>query len=392
MPKQKEDSAKSPSVETGKRSTSRPQISAKEMPRRSIEDILPICQFLYRNFSGSAATTAQIADSLGLAEKSTNTTYAISAAEAYGLIIRKSEDQFSLTETGRKVIAPLDETERIEGLRKALLTPSIPAKFYADHDRKPIPTAEYLPNILEVRYGVLRNRIEEAADILLKNARYSGVVVLEGQDQTPCINLQSAPPASIHPPVGQIAGDEAVSVDLKEQTAKKYEDFLKICFFICPIGEEDSVQRKHSDTILRHLVEPVCKKFDLEAIRADKIERSGLITSQILQHLTRSRICIADLSFSNPNVFYELGVRHVFQLPSIQMIRKGDKLPFDVSQGRTIQLDLSDIYTVTDRLESARNELEEYMRAILEGAAGEVAEDNPIRVYLPGAKAFIPKM
>src|SRR6266446_452699 len=131
-------------------------------------------------------------------------------------------------------------------------------------------------------------------------------------------------------------------------------DWANTCFYITPIGDEGTDIRKHADMMLKHLLEPVCKTiFGMDVVRADKIERSGVITQQVFEQLARASLCVADLSFSNPNAFYELGVRHVFKLPTIQIIRKGDKIPFDVSQGRTITIDTSDIYTVMDRFDAA---------------------------------------
>ncbi len=101
-----------------------------------------------------------------------------------------------------------------------------------------------------------------------------------------------------------------------------------------------------------------------------------------------AKLCVADLSFRNPNAFYELGVRHALLLPTIQLIHKSDKIPFDVSQGRTIIIDTSDRYTIGDRLESARKELTEYVT----NAFSETGiEGNPVAVYLPGVKVTLPK-
>lgn len=79
------------------------------------------------------------------------------------------------------------------------------------------------------------------------------------------------------------------------------------------------------------------------------------------------------------------------QLPAIQIIRKGDKLPFEVSQGRTITIDTSDVYTLLDRIESAKKELSEYVKSIVSNTNLDISDDNPIRVYLPGIKVTIPK-
>jgi hypothetical protein len=167
-------------------------------------------------------------------------------------------------------------------------------------------------------------------------------------------------------------------------------DLSATCFIITPLGDDNSVERKHADAILNHVIEPVLKQFNIVPIRADKISKPGVITKQIVEHLAWCRLCIADLSFNNPNAFYEMGVRHTYLLPMIQIIKKGDKIPFDVSQGRTIVIDTSDPYTITDRFESARKELKEHVESCLNG--GGKPEDNPIGMFLPGLKVAIPKI
>ena len=65
------------------------------------------------------------------------------------------------------------------------------------------------------------------------------------------------------------------------------------------------------------------------------------------------------------------------------------KIPFDVSQGRTITIDTSDVYTVMDKFESARKELAEHVKSALGDKADRPPEDNPIAIYLPGTKTHI---
>src|SRR6266513_4776654 len=112
------------------------------------------------------------------------------------------------------------------------------------------------------------------------------------------------------------------------ETQGEPSDWDKVCFYITPIGDDGSDSRKHADMMLKHLIEPVFSSLGFRVVRADKIERSGLITQQIFEHLGRSRISVADLSFNNPNAFYELGIRHMTRQPTIQIIRKGDRIPF----------------------------------------------------------------
>lgn len=117
----------------------------------------------------------------------------------------------------------------------------------------------------------------------------------------------------------------------------------KTCFIVCPIGNDLSPQRKHSDQALRHIIAPVLREAGFEEpYRADKISESGNITRQIINHIREDNLVIADLTGHNPNVFYELAIRHCTGLPFIQMIRKGESIPFDLGPMRTIFFDLTD--------------------------------------------------
>jgi hypothetical protein len=79
------------------------------------------------------------------------------------------------------------------------------------------------------------------------------------------------------------------------------------------------------------------------------------------------------------------------RLPTIQIIRKGDKIPFDVSQGRTIVVDMADIYSIMDRIESAKKELIEHIKNYLDPADKARPDDNPVSIYLPGLQIRIPR-
>ena len=59
----------------------------------------------------------------------------------------------------------------------------------------------------------------------------------------------------------------------------------KVAFVIAPIGEEDSEIRKRSDQILKHVIQPSVDECGYKAVRADKIEKPGVITSQVIQHV-----------------------------------------------------------------------------------------------------------
>ena len=54
-----------------------------------------------------------------------------------------------------------------------------------------------------------------------------------------------------------------------------------------------------------------------------------------MKHMV-SRLIIAEISQSNPNVFYEVGYAHALNKPTILIAEKTTKLPFDVSPFRTL--------------------------------------------------------
>jgi hypothetical protein len=118
----------------------------------------------------------------------------------------------------------------------------------------------------------------------------------------------------------------------------------------------------------------------LKVIRADAIDKPGIITRQIIEYIMRSRLVIADLSFHNPNVFYELALRHSVKLPILQVVRSSDRVPFDVNQMRTIQIDTTDIYSLVPRIDSYRAEVANQVRRALEG---DHVVDTPISIYFP---------
>ena len=151
---------------------------------------------------------------------------------------------------------------------------------------------------------------------------------------------------------------------------KKMED----CFIICPLGDENSEIRNRSDKLLKHVFKPVLDKNKYNAIRADQIPKVGLITSQIINLLTDCPLVIADLTDSNPNVFYELAIRHAIRKPYIQVISKGQKIPFDLSGIRTIEVDILDL----DNVEVAKTQIE---NQILEFQKGHIPE-SPVSVAL----------
>lgn len=116
----------------------------------------------------------------------------------------------------------------------------------------------------------------------------------------------------------------------------------KQCFVISPIGKPCSSIRARADRVLDQIIRPAVNQCGYTVVRADEIERSGLINSQIVRHLMQDPLVVADLTGGNPNVFYELAIRHLSGKPFVQLISNGETIPFDVAGMRTIIVDHRD--------------------------------------------------
>jgi hypothetical protein len=120
---------------------------------------------------------------------------------------------------------------------------------------------------------------------------------------------------------------------------------LAICFIIMPFGKKPDMAGREIDfdRIYKEIIEPAVKEVGFESIRADEEVNAGLIHKAMYERLMLSEFAIADLSLFNPNVYYELGVRHVMRPQStVLMAADASRLPFDVSHLRTLTYSLDD--------------------------------------------------
>lgn len=137
----------------------------------------------------------------------------------------------------------------------------------------------------------------------------------------------------------------------------------KTCFAATPIGTEGSEERNRSDIVLDYVIVPVLEPMGYTVTRADHIPNAGSITSQVVTHLVSSDLAIFDLSGHNPNVFYELGIRHSANKPYIQIDDGNLRIPFDITVFRTIIFD----YQNPRSIDQAKQQLEEMVRAYEQG-------------------------
>src|SRR6185369_1865791 len=108
------------------------------------------------------------------------------------------------------------------------------------------------------------------------------------------------------------------------------------CFVVMGFGKKTDFETGRTldlDKSYRNMIKPAVEAAGLKCIRADEIVHSGLIDVPMYQQLLDADVVVADLSTSNKNAFYELGVRHGLR-PSTTIVICEDGIktpPFDVN-------------------------------------------------------------
>jgi tetratricopeptide (TPR) repeat protein len=112
-----------------------------------------------------------------------------------------------------------------------------------------------------------------------------------------------------------------------------------LCFVLMPFGKKTDAAGRvtNFDSVYQKVIAPAVERAGLEAIRADHQKIGGTIHKPMFERLMLCHYAIADITGANPNVFYELGIRHALRPRStVILFVAGTVIPFDVALVRGI--------------------------------------------------------
>src|SRR4051812_4373642 len=158
-------------------------------------------------------------------------------------------------------------------------------------------------------------------------------------------------------------------------------------FVITPFGEKKAPGGTaiDFDSIYRDLFAPAIAAAGLAPHRADADRRGGSIHLDMFQDLLLAEFVVADLTLDNPNVWYEIGVRHALRAGgAILTYALRDRLPFDIAGQRMQRYTLTDGKLDPNLIEAERTELTHAIEATLGSWRGRRA--SPVYQQIPSLR------
>jgi hypothetical protein len=272
----------------------------RSFPAGAFEDSLEIANVIQEHAAGKKMRRLTLFEQLGKSPDSGSSRQLVTNSAKYGLTKGSyTSDYLELTPEG--FAATSNETDPREKLQAKfrLAIYNIPSfkLIYDQYTNVKLPSKNVLMDFLKEK-ELSDQEVSECADIFIVNAKYLGLLTtLAGAERLLPIEhlLENIKSESVG---SKAKSPEQLEIsNVKHPRKKVGAIWERTCFYIAPIGEADSEMRQHSDLFLSSIVEPALAEFGLDVVRADKISDPGIITAQIVEHVLKSCLVVADLSF-----------------------------------------------------------------------------------------------
>jgi hypothetical protein len=142
------------------------------------------------------------------------------------------------------------------------------------------------------------------------------------------------------------------------------------CFVIMPFSTTtEQHDKRYWTNMFKNYISPSVTALGYECVRSEAKPQS--IVEGIVNDLFNSAVVLAILTDNNPNVWYELGIRHSLSRGTIMAIERPNRVPFDVAHFGYIQYD-------RQRRDLFQSDLDKFFATI----EGSVTPDSPVKEYL----------
>src|SRR5512139_3711185 len=139
-------------------------------------------------------------------------------------------------------------------------------------------------------------------------------------------------------------------------------------FVAMPFGTKEGID---FNRVYRDYIKPALQGAGFDVFRADEEQRAGDIRTDMFQELLIADLVVADLTIDDPNVWYELGVRHALRARGVVLVSGGrGTTAFDVYTDRKLRYSLKDGAPDPATLEADKHTLTEMVKATMESWHG----------------------
>ena len=133
------------------------------------------------------------------------------------------------------------------------------------------------------------------------------------------------------------------------------------------------------------LIRPALEQAGLTAFRADEETRPGDIRVDMFQELLIADLVVVDITIDNPNVWYELGVRHALRARGVVLVSGGhSSKAFDVYTDRKLRYGIRDGGPDPETVVSDREHMRNMIAATMESWHGR--KMSPVYQLIPNLK------
>jgi hypothetical protein len=279
----KKTPAKAAFKNTTAKSSRKPR-KERKFPALTFEEALTLAEAIQKYAAGQKVRRLTLFEKLDKSPDSSESKRLITASGQYGLTKGSyTAEYLELTPEGNEATAEeIAPFKKLEARFNLAINNHAPFRFlYQKLKGNKMPAKEVLADYLS-EANVEDDEKAECIDTFTLNAKFLGLLrTIAGSERIIPIEqaLEEAPSARQTEPSssGTNNGTLPPSVVLAATSdgGEPVTDFDKICFYITPIGEDNSEERRHADFLTEYIIKPAVKEFDLTVVRADRMGKPG---------------------------------------------------------------------------------------------------------------------